>query len=255
MYSFQAISIGKRLKALRTQRNLTQPELAAELGISHGQVSKIESGISANITSSTLLSYMNIFNVSADYILTGVVTHSSILNTQLLSLLEKYCSLPIQDQQKIDAFIEVASINLHKNITSPAFSDEFNKSSQFQVPILGYVAAGSPIIAYENPLSFINTYNRLVSYALYAKGNSMSPVIHDGEIIEIEKTDTLENGDIGIVQIDDEVTCKKFYHYSDRIELVSFNPEFKPIQIFKNDLKNVQILGKVILNSAQTSRL
>lgn len=257
MYHFHAISVGERLKTLRKKAGYTQPELAEKMGMSHGQISKIESGTSSNITTTTLLSYMNIFNVSADFILTGKVHSDTMLNEELLNLLEKYQCLPIQDQMKIKYFIEIASLspNSTNNNINYIRSNKTYLSSPSPIPILGYVAAGSPIIAYENPLSFINTYNRLVSYALYAKGNSMEPVIYDGEIIEIEKTDTLENGDIGIIQIDEEVTCKKFYRYSDRIELVSFNSDFKPIQIFKKDLKNVQILGKVVLNDVQNRRL
>lgn len=255
MYFFQSKNIGERLKSLRKKRGLTQPELAEKLGISHGQVSKIESGNSANITSANLLSYMKIFNVSADYILTGKVNSNNVYSDELLALLEKYQTLTLEDQLKINYFIEIASLkpSLVDNISMT--SDAKNNSPKYQVPILGYVAAGSPIIAYENPLSFINTYNRLVSYALYTKGNSMDPVIFDGEIIEIIKTDILENGEIGIIQIDNEVTCKKFYRYSDHIELVPFNPDYEHIQIFKNDLKNVKILGKVVLNDIQSARL
>lgn len=255
MYCFQSKNIGVRLKSLRKKMGLTQPELAEKLGISHGQVSKIESGNSTNITSANLLSYMKIFNVSADYILTGKVNSSNVYSDELLSLLEKYQALTPDDQMKINCFIEIASLkpSLVDNISTT--SDVKSNSPHYQVPILGYVAAGSPIIAYENPLSFINTYNRLVSYALYAKGNSMEPLIHDGEIIEIQKIDTLENGDIGIIQIDNEVTCKKFYRYPDHVELISFNSDYEPIHILKNDLKNVKILGKVVLNEVQSNRL
>lgn len=242
------ISIGARIQQRRKLLNITQSTISEITGISTGNLSGIEKGRSLP-SASALIALSHALNCSIDWILTGT---SSISENS--SLIESFNKLSSDDQEEILAIIDLKLKRQAKNIVSLPNNHVIN-SYISQIPILGYVAAGSPIIAYENPLSFINTYNRLVSYALYAKGNSMEPVIHDGEIIEIEKTDTLENGDIGIIQIDEEVTCKKFYRYSDRIELVSFNSDFEPIQIFKKDLKNVQILGKVVLNDIQNRRL
>lgn len=241
------------INSLISLKSLTAKEFAQAIGKKNGIVTDWRTGRSFP-SIDDLIVICTTFNCTLDTLLPTELFNTPSFSADEIHFMRKYQQLPLLFKQKIDTFIEIASIDVSTPNTSVSSNIE-NDEKATAIPILGYVAAGSPIIAYENPLSFVNTYNRLVSYALFAKGNSMEPVIYDGEIIEIEKTDTLENGDIGIIQIDEEVTCKKFYRYSDRIELVSFNSDFEPIQIFKKDLKNVQILGKVVLNDVQNRRL
>ena len=82
----------------------------------------------------------------------------------------------------------------------------------------------------------------------------MEPIILNGEIIQIIPQCQLENGEIGIVKIGDEVTCKKFYLFSDRVELRSFNKNFDVLIYKPNSLTDFQIIGKVVLNDAQMNR-
>lgn len=123
------------------------------------------------------------------------------------------------------------------------------------LPVIGYVAAGQPILAIENPLSFTSRINRLVNYALYIKGDSMDPVIKDGETVQVISQKTLENGEIGIIKIDDSATCKKFYRDGHSVRLVSFNRAYEPLIYDSTSSNDVQILGKVVLTNEQNARL
>lgn len=247
------MTINERFFSLLDQNGFSQKDFSLKTGIPQQTISGWKTRKS-DPPAQLLSSIADYFGVSIEYLVTGK-SNSDSLTANEHNFLYLYRSLTPQDKEKVYNFVEIATQTFKPNYVISTDTDSSTKALTAQIPILGYVAAGSPIIAYENPLSFVDTYNRLVSYALYTKGNSMEPVIYDGEIIEIIKTNVLKNGEIGIIQIDNEVTCKKFYRYSDHIELVPFNPDYESIQIFKNDLKNVKILGKVVLNDTQSSRL
>ena len=96
-----------------------------------------------------------------------------------------------------------------------------------------------------------------VDFATIANGESMEPVIHDGENIFIESMQTLDNGEIGVFDIDGETTCKRFkYDFKTKtVTLTSFNSAFKPlIYPLKNYQDTFRIIGKVILTDEQEER-
>lgn len=123
------------------------------------------------------------------------------------------------------------------------------------VAILGKVAAGTPILSYEVDYGNIIPENPSASYALIAQGDSMHPIIHDKETIEVISQKVLENGEIGIISVDGSMTCKKFYEFADHYELRSINPDYPTMYIAKNPSTNLQIRGKVSLTRAQNNRL
>lgn len=133
-------------------------------------------------------------------------------------------------------------------------SPGYDASSEHTISILGYVAAGEPILSYENKLTAIAPENKRASYALIADGDSMSPVIKNGEIIEVLSRQDLETGEIGIIKVNNAVTCKRFYEFEDHYELRSLNPDFDAIVVPKSPENTVQIIGKVALTRIQKSR-
>lgn len=248
-------TIGERLKELRLNKDMSQAEIAKLLGISRGQISKIESDASNNITVSTLASYMNFFSVSADYIVTGENT-VNYFSDEEKKLILSYRKLSKNSKQKILNFIEISTIPiaLSSMTNVPMLEDtsaEYTVSKKYSVPALGKVAAGAPIEAIENILTFIETDLPNVQFALYAKGDSMEPVIMNGDIILVHKTPVLENGEIGVFKINDDVTCKIYHSHQDRIELHSINTNYSPLIYLKNSSNEFQIIGKVILTDEQ----
>lgn len=115
-----------------------------------------------------------------------------------------------------------------------------------QVPLLGTVAAGLPILAVEDVESYI-PYSGYVSrdkplFALHVKGESMTNAgILDGDIVFVEKTPVASNGEIVVALIEDEATVKRFYKESGHIRLQPENDAFEPIIC-----NEVIILGKVV---------
>ena len=117
-----------------------------------------------------------------------------------------------------------------------------------QVPLLGRVAAGAPILAVEDAVAFFPvppelTYHPSELFMLEIKGESMVNVgIMDGDIITIRRQSSANNGEIVIAMTDDdEVTCKTFFKKTDHYIL-------RPENDYMDDivLKSVTLLGKVV---------
>lgn len=113
-----------------------------------------------------------------------------------------------------------------------------------QVPILGTVTAGVPILAIESVEGYIPFPDRGTRelFALHVRGTSMiNAGILDGDYVIAEKSQTCENGEIVVALIEDEATVKRLYKEKDCIRLQPENPEFEPILT-----KEMSVLGKVI---------
>jgi repressor LexA len=119
-----------------------------------------------------------------------------------------------------------------------------------EIPLLGNVAAGTPILAEENFDGNIVLHRSLLKknkkyFALKVKGDSMSGAgILEGDTAIIEKQSTARNGDITVAVLDDAVTLKRFYKESSRIKLQAENPNYKPI--YSQDVKILGRLSKII---------
>ena len=113
-----------------------------------------------------------------------------------------------------------------------------------QVPIMGKVTAGLPILAVEDIEGYIpfpqKTGKEL--FALHVSGLSMRDAgILDGDYVIAERVPTAEDGDIVVALLEDEATVKTLYREEGRVRLQPENPDFSPIYA-----KDVSLLGKVI---------
>lgn len=107
---------------------------------------------------------------------------------------------------------------------------------EFEVPLLGLVAAGQPIeaiLAHETVSTPKNMIGRGRMFALRVRGDSMiDENIQDNDIIIVSSQETAENGQVVVALIDgNNATVKKFYREADYIRLEPANPQFKPIFI------------------------
>lgn len=120
-----------------------------------------------------------------------------------------------------------------------------NSSNQMHLPLVGRVAAGSPILAEQNVEETLTLPTSIVgddsSFILRVRGDSMiNKGIFDGDFIVVKEQDSANNGDVVVALIDDSATVKTFYREKDRIRLQPANDTMEPIYA-----KNPTILGKV----------
>ena len=139
---------------------------------------------------------------------------------------------------------------MEKDLSSARFSNISNNSSSNQIPLLGTIAAGSPILAEQNIEDYFNLDKKIkADFCLRIQGDSMINVnILDGDIVFIRKQEDLEDGQIGAVLVNDSATLKRFYRNNGSVILQAENPEYKPLVISTGE---VRILGKMVANLRQ----
>ena len=121
-----------------------------------------------------------------------------------------------------------------------------------QIPILGAIACGAPILAQEH----IDGYTRLpegihADFALICKGDSMIGArIFDGDTVYIRRQETVEQGQIAAVLIDGEATLKRVRCYEDRLCLEPENPMYRPIVLWGEEMSRASILGRAVAFTA-----
>ncbi|MEY3666800.1 MAG: hypothetical protein RL572_340 [Pseudomonadota bacterium] len=114
------------------------------------------------------------------------------------------------------------------------------------LPIVGRVAAGSPILAVESIESYCTIppdfFSPRADFLLTVKGDSMINIgIHDGDLLAVHKTEQARDGDIVVARIDDEVTVKRLLRGNSKfsLQLIAENEDFSPIEV---DLRERQFM-------------
>lgn len=114
------------------------------------------------------------------------------------------------------------------------------------VPLVGQVAAGSPILAEENIEDMLEVPALLGAesgdYALNVRGDSMKDAgILPGDVVIVRPAEDADNGQIVVALMEDEATVKRFYREQDAVRLEPANPDYEPIVT-----RDVDIIGRVI---------
>lgn len=117
-----------------------------------------------------------------------------------------------------------------------------------KIPVVGRIAAGSPILALENIEEHLGIdkgfFGTEKIFAVQVKGDSMVDAhIQDRDYVIFKMQDQAQNGDIVAALIDDEVTLKYFYRTKNQVRLESANPKYPPMIFKKGDIRSFRILG------------
>lgn len=159
-------------------------------------------------------------------------------------------------QSKIKAFADA----LH---TTPSYlmgwtdepQTEITADNLFRIetkkfPLLGNIACGEPIFADENFETYVEARADIqADFCLQAQGDSMIGArIQDGDIVFIHKQETVENGEIAAVLIEDEATLKRVHYDQENqiLQLFAENPRYKTMRFAGEELNEIRILGKAI---------
>ncbi len=122
-----------------------------------------------------------------------------------------------------------------------------------EVPLLGRVAAGAPLLATENVEDSVKIDSFLLGgsgkevFALRVKGDSMiEDGIFDGDYLFVKKTPSATPGEIVVALIEDEATVKRYYPEGDRVRFQPANAAMEPIYVSKAEFRSTMILGIVV---------
>ncbi len=172
------------------------------------------------------------FDISSTF---GVKRHLDALVKKGYLTIESYASRGISFVHNI---VSEGTINY-------SGEDEFRK-----IPIVGRVAAGSPILAIENIEGSVVIDNSFMKrsddcFALKVKGDSMiNAGIFEGDLVIVSPSKESVNGDTIVARLNDEVTVKTFEKKKNKIRLIPENDNYKPIEV--DDKKEFSIIGKVV---------
>ncbi len=202
----------ERLRQLRTAKDLSQFEFAKQIGISKSSVNMYERG-EREPNFKMLEVIADYFNVDMDYLLgkTNIPLKNSVESQILPSNI-----IPMPEMRKI--------------------------------PLLGTIACGAPVFAEEHMDGEVDIPSYIhADFALRCEGDSMiNARIFNGDIAYIRKQDTVENGEIAAVLIENEATLKRVRLFDDHISLEPENPMYKPFVFWGEDMNSVHILGKAV---------
>jgi len=130
---------------------------------------------------------------------------------------------------------------------------DFEDEDDFvEVRLLGRVAAGAPIWANEDAADTVKIDKLLIGphrevFALRIVGESMIEAgIFDGDYVFVRKAPVAERGEIVIVMVGEEATCKYYFPEGDSIRFQPANAAMAPIYVHKRDFRETMILGKVV---------
>ncbi len=127
--------------------------------------------------------------------------------------------------------------------------------SSLFLPIVGRVAAGSPILAAEHIEREIGVepslFNPVPDYLLRVRGLSMRDAgILDGDLLAVKKTPEARNGQIIVARLGDEVTVKRLQHSGGTVQLLPENPDYEPIVVKPEDDFSIEGLAVGLIRSS-----
>lgn len=212
------MEFSKRLKELRTQSKYTMEQLAKLIGVGKSAIGNYESGLRYP-KKEQLEALADIFNVDMDYLTCRTDVPNRLLGDSTLPLKS---AMPLNDT--------------------------------IRIPLLGKVAAGTPLFNEGNIIGEEYVDPRMVAdgsslFALRVSGDSMTPVLQNGDILIVREQPDADDGDIVVATVNGEEGCvKKLKKYPDALALISLNPLYEPM-IFSGEQVNsmpVAVLGKVV---------
>ena len=211
------MNASQKIYKLRTQRGMTQAELAKIAGVSDKAVSAWESG-------------------TRDPKLKAIQNICTYFNLDLNSFVD----------ESTDDFVSTFS-----NSSMPIPRGFSPMPEMYKVPIYGSIACGEPILAEEHIDGYVGVPKNIrADFALLCKGDSMvNAGIRDGDVVYIRKQETVENGQIAAVIIDGmeaEATLKRFYFEDGVVTLSPENNKYPPKTFVGSDIEKVRIVGLAV---------
>lgn len=224
--------IGAILKSLRVANNMTQKEVAEKIGRKQQIVGHWETGY-AQPDANTLFSLCELYGVSIDEAFG--FNQKREISAPEYEHIKKYRMLSVYDKETVDMTID-------RLINKPAPLDDSGSAETIRIyPYLHNVAsAGAGDYIADIPLDSIEApYIKNADFVIGVCGDSMEPDYHSGEKLYVQKTDTLNTGDIGIFKKDGSLFLKEAG--TDR--LISHNGDYPDVYA---DSDNISVVGKVL---------
>lgn len=264
------MNISERIFYLLEQQEKTASQLGEYIGVKSSSINGWKNG--SFPSSKYIEKIASFFNVSIAYLVTGAEEQSLgktkidviySLNEDNLSKAISYAEyLSYKEEKEKQELLLVSKetkkhtgnskepIQISEHIKEATGSEKEQPEEQNFLPVLGYTAAGEPIEVPDDIYSFDDLVaiplGIKADFALTVRGDSMEPDIPNGSTVAVKKQETVENGQIAIVSLNNHITCKTFRRHNGTISLHSINRKYDPITIKEEDNIEVKIIGRVV---------
>ncbi len=216
-------TIGRNIQERRKALGLTQEELADKMGYkSKSSINKIELGIN-DIPQSKIVLFAEALQTSPAYLM-------------------GWNEEPTEENRFFSSkrsMVHLAQIG-----------GNVRRVTRKRLPMLGNVACGEPTFADEQHDTFVDAVSDVgADFCLTAKGDSMiNARIFDGDILFVKQQESVDDGEIAVVLIEDETTVKRVYYDKENnvLTLMPENPTHKPMRFEGTKLEQIRILGKIV---------
>ncbi|EME8192905.1 helix-turn-helix transcriptional regulator [Enterococcus faecium] len=245
------IKFGKMLDLFRQEKNMTMEELGAYLGRNKSTVSRWISG-ERYPKIEEVEQIVSFFDTDIETLLFGADKIDA--KNSILSLINETSSqLSPPRQQKVYDFAkheleEQKEQKSHITVLEKYKENEKKEKEYVDIFWYGSASAGTGQFLFSNK-ELISLPKEQVpieaDFCLTVSGDSMEPVLHNGDYIFVTKQNTLFNRSIGVVIVDGEAFIKKVFFENDKARLQSFNKKYKDIIV--DDSNDFRIIGKVVL--------
>ncbi|EML1706316.1 helix-turn-helix domain-containing protein [Staphylococcus aureus] len=236
-------SFKDRLKQIMSERKISQSELSRRTGIGRNSISDYLNG-KYEAKQDKVFELAKALNVNEAWLMGfDISKNRKIENNDITSI---YSKLTPPRQSNV---LKYATNQLDEQNNDSDNLVDFNSYIQekSEVDIYGCASAGIGERLYNEPISkeFVRGYVPAHDIALKVNGDSMEPLFKNGQIIFIEKSHTIKDGQIGVFIINGDAYVKKVYVEDNRLTLVSLNKKYKDLYFYDNE--SVRLVGKVIL--------
>ncbi|HEJ7624067.1 TPA: helix-turn-helix transcriptional regulator [Staphylococcus aureus] len=243
------MGIGEGLKKLRKNKNMTMEQLATDLNNKYPDLMKLTKGKISKWENEKEEPRLSTAKILAEYFNVKINDLYSESNTTYKDdndITSIYNKLTPPRQENV---LNYANEQLDEQNSKGDNIVDINSYKQDKTPVNvnGCVSAGVGERLHDETL-FTEMVKAPVpphDLALKVNGDSMEPMFKDGEIIFVEKTHNIKNGQIGIFIIEEEAYVKKVFVEDDRLTLVSLNKKYRDLHFYRNE--SVRLVGKVIL--------
>jgi len=236
-------SFKDRLKQIMSERKISQSELSRRTGIGRNSISDYLNG-KYEAKQDKVFELAKALNVNEAWLMGfDISKNRKIENNDITSI---YSKLTPPRQSNV---LKYATNQLEEQNNDSDNLVDFNSYIQekSEVDIYGCASAGIGERLYNEPISkeFVRGYVPAHDIALKVNGDSREPLFKNGQIIFIEKSHTIKDGQIGVFIINGDAYVKKVYVEDNRLTLVSLNKKYKDLYFYDNE--SVRLVGKVIL--------
>ncbi|HDJ1970369.1 LexA family transcriptional regulator [Staphylococcus aureus] len=237
-------SFKDRLKQIMSERKISQSELSRRTGIGRNSISDYLNG-KYEAKQDKVFELAKALNVNEAWLMGfDISKNRKIENNDITSIYSKLTP-PRQSNVLKYATNQLEEQNNDSDDNLVDFNSYIQEKSE--VDIYGCASAGIGERLYNEPISkeFVRGYVPAHDIALKVNGDSMEPLFKNGQIIFIEKSHTIKDGQIGVFIINGDAYVKKVYVEDNRLTLVSLNKKYKDLHFYDNE--SVRLVGKVIL--------